>query len=239
MLAINKRVSRNDKLFRPEMWRNILPVAAYQVLVMVVLMFFGQFIFFEKPFNIITTEIRDAAGNPTSRLTLNTICFHCFMLMNIINMINARVLAEKNPFLTLCNNKYFWLVFLFEMGIQNLMVYAAHDEFWNAIFGVAPLTLAMQLTCWLCALAVLGVRAAAQSIELEKFNFMKDVNLEEDDDSANCLLRWFKTGTERVGQMNDQLTGDSKAAEVKKANQKGKQQSTYLANQKSTVSQEE
>lgn len=158
------------------------------------------------------------------------------MLMNIINMINARVLAEKNPFLTLCNNKYFWLVFLFEMAVQNLMIYAANTPLWGKIFGVGKLTWQMQLTCWLCALAVLGVRAAAQSIELEKFEFMKDVNLEEDDDN-NLLLRWFKTGTERVGQMNDHMTGKDRAADVKKQNQSAKNKSHYLASQKSTVSE--
>jgi hypothetical protein len=36
------------------MWRNILPQVAYQVVVMIILMFAGQAMFFENDFNVIT-----------------------------------------------------------------------------------------------------------------------------------------------------------------------------------------
>jgi len=48
------RISRKDPIFNVNMWRNIVPQAIYQIVVMCVLMFCGQLIFFEESFNIIT-----------------------------------------------------------------------------------------------------------------------------------------------------------------------------------------
>jgi len=49
------RESRKARIIRPVMWRNILPQAAYQITVMIILMFGGQAMFFKEPFDIITT----------------------------------------------------------------------------------------------------------------------------------------------------------------------------------------
>lgn len=99
------RESRKARIIRPSMWRNILPQVAYQVVVMIILMFGGQAMFFEKPFNIITTPLTEkkemtvdgettTAFTKTNRYVKDTACFHTFMLMNIINMINCRVVDE-------------------------------------------------------------------------------------------------------------------------------------------------
>lgn len=144
------RESRKARIIRPSMWRNILPQVAYQVVVMIILMFGGQAMFFEKPFNIITTpliekkDVTDIDGNPaeaitkTDRYKKDTACFHTFMLMNIINMINCRVVDEyqDNVFKTLFNNKIFWFVFLVELLAQNGMVLSGYIE--TAPFNVIP-----------------------------------------------------------------------------------------------------
>ena len=57
------RISRSNPLIRPEMWRQVVCQAAYQILVMTVLMYFGGLIFFEKPFNLISTPLRDPDTN--------------------------------------------------------------------------------------------------------------------------------------------------------------------------------
>jgi Ca2+-transporting ATPase len=56
----SNRISRRDKIMQTEMWRQILVQSAYQVLVCVILMYFGNFIFFDKAFNLITMPLRDA-----------------------------------------------------------------------------------------------------------------------------------------------------------------------------------
>jgi Ca2+-transporting ATPase len=112
----------------------------YQVVVMVFLMFFGGLVFFEESFNLITEP-----SNSTKRLTLDTICFHTFILMNLFNSINCRLVdtkdaTELNIFKTILNNPTFWIVFAIEFFIQDLMVSAGRSKVGAAFFGTAELT---------------------------------------------------------------------------------------------------
>jgi Ca2+-transporting ATPase len=81
-------------------------------------MYFGVFMFFDQTFNLITTKDRDSQGNPTDRLIMDTIVFHSFILMNLFNQINCRVLGDEiNVFKTLFNNLLFWVVLIFEIFV--------------------------------------------------------------------------------------------------------------------------
>ena len=120
----SNRISRRDKILLVEIWRQVLCQALYQILVMVFLMYFGVFIFFDETFNLVTTPPRvkiEETGvmEITNRLTLDTICFHTFILMNIFNSINCRVVDanEINIFKTLFNNPMFFVIFAFEIGV--------------------------------------------------------------------------------------------------------------------------
>ena len=84
------RISRKAKIMLPEMWRQILCHAAYQVFIMLILMYFGVFMFFDETFNIILTPLRKSDLTATNRLVLNTICFHTFILMNLFNQIKKQ-----------------------------------------------------------------------------------------------------------------------------------------------------
>lgn len=68
-------------------WRQIIVQAIYQILVMLTLMFFGNYILFsEKDEGFpLTMETRDEDNQPTARLVLDTACFHSFILMNLFN----------------------------------------------------------------------------------------------------------------------------------------------------------
>ena len=79
---------------------------------------------YNEPFDIITESLYDKALEPTDRLKKDTLCFHTFMLMNIINMINCRVVNpnESNVFKTLLDNPLFIFIFMLEMIIQNGIV---------------------------------------------------------------------------------------------------------------------
>jgi len=91
-------------------------------------MFAGQAMYFEEDFNIVLSKPRLEDGSPTNRLRKDTLCFHTFMLMNIINMINCRVVNEfeNNVFKTIFDNGIFWVIFLMEMLVQNGFVFFAH-----------------------------------------------------------------------------------------------------------------
>jgi len=134
-----KRISRSDKIFTDEMWRNILPMATFQIVILMIMMYAGQVIFFDESFNVITTKPRDANGYATNKLVLNTLCFNTFMLMNIFNLLNCRVNTnEMNIFTNLLNNKYFWIVFAFEISVQICFVWWAKDPLLGILLNCTP-----------------------------------------------------------------------------------------------------
>jgi hypothetical protein len=77
-------------------------------------------------------------------MVLNTIMFHTFVLMNMFNQINCRIIAQDdiNIFKTIFNNYIFFIVFIFEMVFQNYMVNSIENGILQTIFGVSSLTMA-------------------------------------------------------------------------------------------------
>jgi magnesium-transporting ATPase (P-type) len=106
-------------------------------------MYFGTLMFFEKSYNLITEDLRDPKLEPTRKMQMDTMIFHTTVLMTLFNQINCRVIdpSEKNVFKTLFNNVYFWLIFAFEMIIQNYIVHVNEESTLSKILGMCPLTL--------------------------------------------------------------------------------------------------
>lgn len=52
------RISRRERLIKPVMWRNILPQALYQVIIMIILMFGAQAMYFDEQFDIVMSDLR-------------------------------------------------------------------------------------------------------------------------------------------------------------------------------------
>ena len=113
------RISRRDRIILPGMWRQVLVQSAYQILVMIIIMYFGGLMFFSDGFSLVYEPLRDENAMPTHRLVLDTILFHTFILMNLFNQINCRVVDDEeiNVCKTLGNNPIFWAVFLGEIVI--------------------------------------------------------------------------------------------------------------------------
>ena len=89
------------------------------MIVIMILMYFGGLILFEKSINLIFDPLRNNDGSPSDRLKLDSIIFNTFVLMNLFNQINCRVVLanEANVFKTIFNNIWFWLIILFELGV--------------------------------------------------------------------------------------------------------------------------
>jgi len=179
-VQIMNRISRKDKIMTPEMWRQILVHAIYQIIVVLSLMYFGVFIFFDQTFNIITTKDYDTSGAATDRLVLNTIIFHSFILMNLFNMINCRVVDgnEINVFKTLFNNYLFWVILLLEVFLQQCMIWAGDDKLGSALLGVTKLTTNQQIICWVIGAFSLVVNVIGKKIPLQFFRFAGKIDLE-------------------------------------------------------------
>lgn len=82
-------------------------------------MYFGGLILFEKSINLIFDPLRNNDGSPSDRLRLDSIIFNTFVLMNLFNQINCRIVSanQDNVFRTIFNNIWFWFIILFELGV--------------------------------------------------------------------------------------------------------------------------
>lgn len=209
------RISRRDKIMTTVMWRNIIGQVIYQTLAILIVMYFGQYMFFDAPFNLITTEMRykeaDAekgikVNDPTDKMKLHTFIFHTFVVMNLFNQINCRLINEGdvNIFKTLFNNSLFWLIFLFEMALQNYMIYMAPNYLLSqAILQVAPLTFGQNIVSWSLGVGSLIVGALVKFIPLKYFFWTDNINLEEDIDD-NKVLQMQSLFNEKMGTLQNE-----------------------------------
>jgi magnesium-transporting ATPase (P-type) len=169
------RVSRKDKIIIPSMWRTIFTQATYQLLVIIILQYFGTLMFFDDSYNIVTEYDEVDSGH-----VVNTMIFHTFMLMNLVNMINCRVVIEdeKNVFKTLFNNLTFWAILGIELFIQVMFIYGslAFGPTAQAIFGCAQLNFAQRMTCWGLAIGPLIIFPLSKMIPMRFFEHPKVKN---------------------------------------------------------------
>ena len=179
---VSKRVSRRDNIVKLELLRNIIVQSAYQISVMLVLVYFGGYIFFDEPFNLITTPLRDADGMATKRLTLDTICFHTFFLMNWFNTLNSRIVDanEINVFKRIFNNHYLFVVMAVELVVQQLMINAGGSVLGSALLGTTQLAYKQTLVCWLLGAFSLVVHVIGKKLPLDTFTFAQAIELEND-----------------------------------------------------------
>ena len=122
----------------------------------------------DYPYNLFSTELTNPiTGTLSARAVHQTFMFHCFVMMNLANMINCRVLdtvpkevsieesaldefaddttnkPQFNIFTRPFNNLWFWIIFLAELNIQFLMI--GYPDL-GKLFTTVPLTLGMHMT---------------------------------------------------------------------------------------------
>jgi Ca2+-transporting ATPase len=90
---LTRRIRKSDEVIDAGIWRSILTQYAYQTFTLLILVYFGVFMFFGgETFNIVTQPLREKGGMPAGALVLDTIVFHTFVLMCLFNQINCRVI---------------------------------------------------------------------------------------------------------------------------------------------------
>jgi hypothetical protein len=95
-------------------------MALYEIFIMLILMYFGGLMFFTEGVDLVSGDLRDKETLAAKDLLkLHTFIFHTYVLMNIFNAINCRVVdaEEKNVFKTLMNNPLFWFITAIELGV--------------------------------------------------------------------------------------------------------------------------
>lgn len=170
-----ERINAADNIITKPMMRLILSQSIYQLVIMFLMMYAGPFMFGIE-YNLYTTELREQVGDeefPTSRLLHQTFLFQTFVMMNMFNMVNCRILdqmpvlsegrseqeiaedsrtgeidqpadREFNIFLRPFSNFWYWIVFFGELNLQYFMV--GYGGIFGAIFQTTPMSFAMHMT---------------------------------------------------------------------------------------------
>lgn len=141
-------------------------------------MYFGNLMWFEESFNLVSEPMRNPNGTPTNKMVNNTFIFHTFVLMNWFNTLNCRVLDEGWFFTTLFNNSFLWLIMGGEIALQILMITAGKTVLGSALLGTAEMTVGMHITAWCLGAFSLVVNRILLKIPVEKFRFSDKINLE-------------------------------------------------------------
>jgi magnesium-transporting ATPase (P-type) len=107
-----EKQKKTDKIILPVMWRNIAVQAAYQLVVLIV-MLYSLPLWFGIKYNYVNTEFYNKTNVDSVNMTVHyTMMFNTFVLMNLFNQIACRKLGWKdiNIFDNFFNNLYFFLV---------------------------------------------------------------------------------------------------------------------------------
>ncbi|KAK0399648.1 hypothetical protein QR680_003144 [Steinernema hermaphroditum] len=142
-LLKRKPYGRTSPLISRTMSKNILGHAIYQLIILFVLIFYG-----ERLFAIDNGRWADLHAPPTQHFT---IVFNTFVMMTLFNEINARKIhGERNVFQGIFSNPIYYIIWLGTMVAQVLIV-----QFGGRWFSTARLNLEQWLWCIAMGVSVL------------------------------------------------------------------------------------
>jgi len=121
-----EKQKKSDKLILPVMWRNILGQIAYQLLVLIIILYSVPW-WFGKGYNLVDNSKVTFYGKSVdtiNKLEHYTILFHTFVLMNLFNQLNSRKIGWKdiNIFDQFFNNFLFLFIVSLEFAAQYFIV---------------------------------------------------------------------------------------------------------------------
>ena len=175
-----ERIKEGQKVITQLMMRNILSQVLYQVIVMIILLYAAPAAGGHK-YNLFKDPMKNDDGSPSNRILHQTFMFQCFVMMNLFNMVNCRVLGsmparsvpieesslnevahtgtdgrEFNIFVRIHHNWWFLIILFAELNIQYIMV--GYNVF-APLFTTTPITFSMHLTAVLLGLGSWAIAA--------------------------------------------------------------------------------
>jgi Ca2+ transporting ATPase len=174
-----KPYSKFEDIVTQTMWRNIFGQAFFQILVLIVLLVWGQDLLAIDSINghacDWTTEkffIENAAGDleATCKTVKYTMIFNTFVFMQVFNEINSRKLGERefNVFAGFFNNWLFTLILILTIAVQVVLV-----QYGGFPVRCTPLTQVQHGICLGIGFASLIVGAFIKFIPSRLFKFMR------------------------------------------------------------------
>jgi hypothetical protein len=163
-------------------------MALYQIVIMLIFMYFGEMMMFKTSFNLVTAPERDQeTGVPLDPLVLQTMQFYIFVLMNLFNQFNCRIVEEDkfNIFSGLITNYFFIFVVAFEFFLTFVMVDIGATTIGSSLIGTADLNGVDHVVCWCVGASTLLWGAILKKIPLGKFESIEEhINLEDEEGGA-------------------------------------------------------
>ena len=193
-----ERIRPNDKIITKAMMRGILTQSVYMIIVMLILMYAGPAAS-DRPYNLYSTELVEN-GVDSSRMIHQTFMFHCFVIMNLFNMVNCRILdpmpveqsieehsleeasevnqvkPQYNIFTRPFSNLWFWIIMFLELNLQYFLVgYQAI----GALFSTTPMTPGMHITAFCLGLGSWIIAAIVKATGPKMINAMPEFGEDE------------------------------------------------------------
>jgi calcium-translocating P-type ATPase len=114
-LLKDRPYSKNESILNKAMWRNVICVAVYQVVILLIMEFVQPWFFYGI----------DYKKEGYDEKLYNTMIFHTFVLMQLFNEINARRFKsqEMNIFEHFWSNWKFIFIWIITVIVQYLLVY--------------------------------------------------------------------------------------------------------------------
>lgn len=137
-IAGTERYDTTGKILTPAMYRQIFGMSLFMIAIMMVIMFAGQNMF-KLPYTAATQTIdKDILGFGKNKMTHFTLCWNCFVFLQIFNLINCRDVSSNgmNGFQNLHKNFLTVMIILLIVGIQFLSCFT----FLGRIFFEAAIT---------------------------------------------------------------------------------------------------
>lgn len=189
-----KKRSKDEKIILPYMWRNILVQVAYQLLILIIMLYSVPY-WFGIGYDYVNTDFYESdvidnlqtpdVYSDSDKMKMHfTIMFHTFVLMNLFNQIASRKLgwAEIRFHRSLFNNKWFLFVIAAEFGLQWCIV-----EYFGGIFRTHPLEWTMHIACFSFGIGALLVNIGAKLAMKNKEESLEkhfDFNFNENNDAS-------------------------------------------------------
>lgn len=184
-LLERKPYGRTKPLVNKSMFRFIFGHGIYQLVIMLFLCFYGHIMFdVENGFN------RGHGADPTEHLT---ILFNTFVLMQVFNEINARMVhGERNVFSGIFTNKLFGIIVVGTLVVQILLV-----QFTGRAFMVKALSIEQWMWCiffGFTELVWMQVVLCIPKFTIPKFcNFVSKESIDIDEQTAMGKVLWVRS----------------------------------------------
>ncbi len=204
----DKPTKMHDDIFTPVMWRQILGISVYQIVMLLILMIFGQGIY-DLPYE--SSDKFQGTPNSDNKLIHYTMLFNTFMFMQIFNSLNCRKLGinEINIFESFFNNWLYLLIVGVEIAAQIILI-----NYFGFLIRAHELTSDQHAACILLGFGTLIVSTVLKftpAAWCDKIPIKMDENVKVDDNDK--VMRAFNMGLGKSQPVkeNKLLEGDDMA----------------------------